>query len=63
MFKNAAIYPSTYSIFKSEKLDWGLTKIKKNFKYFQANGTFPDDQRNSNSPFKKLRSEHIEYII
>ena len=62
MFKNAAIYPSAYSIFKSEKLDWGLVKIKI-FKYFQANGTFPDDQRNSNSPFKKFRSEHIEYII
>ena len=27
MFKNAAIYPSAYLIFKSEKLDWGLTKI------------------------------------
>ena len=27
MFKNAPIYPSAYSIFKSEKLDWGLTKI------------------------------------
>ena len=59
MFRNAAIYPSAYSNFKSEKLDWGLT----NFlivKYFQANGTFPVYQRNSNSPLKKLRPEHIE---
>ena len=65
LWRNAATYPSTYSIFKSEKLDWRLTKIKKikNFKYFQTNSTFPDDQRNSNSPFKKFRSKHMKYIF
>ena len=35
MFKNAAIYPSAYSIFKSEKLDLGLTKIKKSSNIFK----------------------------
>ena len=63
MFRNAAIYPSAYSIFKSEKLDWGLTIFFLIFKYFQANATFPDNQRNLNSPFKKLRSEYVGYII
>ena len=36
MFKNAAIYPSAYSIFKSEKLHWELTKIKKNLQIFSS---------------------------
>ena len=63
MFSNALVYPSAHSIYKSERLDWGLTKIKKTFKHYQMFGIFPEDQRSSNSSFKKLRSEHIEYII
>ena len=63
IFSNALVYPSAHSIYKSERLDWGLTKIKKTFKHYQMFGTFPEDQRSSNSSFKKLRSEHIEYII
>ena len=30
MLRNEAIYPSAYTIFKSEKLDWGLTKKSSN---------------------------------
>ena len=45
--------------FLNQKSWIGINKKFKIFKYFQVNDTFPDDQRNSNSTFKKLRSEHI----
>ena len=50
--------------FLSQKSWIGIKKsIKKIFKYFQAIGTFHDNQRNSSSSFKKQRSEQIENIV
>ena len=53
MFSNKSDYPSAYSIIKSGRLDWGKTKIDKIFKIYKTFGVFPDDNRNTNSPFKK----------
>ena len=63
MFNNKSDYPSAYSIIKSGRLDWGKTKIERIFKIYKTFGVFPDDNRNTNSPFKKLKAEHLEFII
>ena len=63
MFNSKSDYPSAYSIIKSGRLDWGKTKIERIFKIYKTFGVFPDDKRNTNSPFKKLKAEHLEFII